>query len=127
MSAAQVSSSNPLAFPLRQVVTVHVPGVGAEEGVHELRLKFGIEGMGALKFKVKDSVQAERPDRVTVPRDRDDDFTEAAIQARQSFVEGYTGQPFEHLKHYSFDPHITAGNVESFIGVAQVPVGVAGR
>ncbi len=126
MSASEVSSSSPLAFPLRHVVTVHVPGVEAGEGVHELRLKFGIEGMGDLKFKVKDSVQADRPDRVTVPRDRDDDFAEGAIQARQAFVEEYTGQSFEHIKRYSFDPHITAGNVESFIGVAQVPIGVAG-
>ena len=124
--AADVSTSAPLAFPLRRVVTVHVPGVEAGEGVHELRLKFGIEGMGELRFKVKDSVQAERPDRVVVPRDSADDFSDDAIAARQRFVEEYTGQAFEHLKHYSFDPHVAAGNVESFIGVAQVPIGVAG-
>ena len=126
LKATEVSSSRPLAFPLRQVVTVHVPGVDAGEGVHELRLKFGIEGMGDLRFKVKDSVQAERPDRVTVPRDREDDFAESAIRDRQQFVEEYTGTAFEHVKHYSFDPHVAAGNVESFIGVAQVPIGVAG-
>ena len=126
LPASEVSASNPLVFALKDVVTVHVPGIQAKEGVHELRLKFGIEGMGDLKFKVKDSVQAERPNRVTVPRDRADDFAEAAIQDRQAFVEEYTGKSFEHIKQYSFDPHITAGNVESFIGVAQVPIGVAG-
>ena len=126
LKATEVSSSTPLAFPLRRVVTVHVPGIRASEGVHELRLKFGIEGMGDLKFKVKDSVQAERPDRVTVPRDRADDFSPEAIRERQAFVEDYTGETFEHLKQYSFDPHIAGGNVESFIGVAQVPIGVAG-
>ena len=124
--ASDVSSASPLDFPLRRVVTVRVPGVNAEEGVHELRLRFAIEGMGDLSFKVKDSVQAERPDRVTVPRDRQDDYAEAAILDRQRFVEAYTGKAFEHVKHYSFDPHIAAGNVESFIGVAQVPIGVAG-
>ncbi|MEM1115836.1 MAG: hydroxymethylglutaryl-CoA reductase [Bacteroidota bacterium] len=126
LSAADVSSSNPVDFPLRKVMTVHVPGVRANEGVHEIRLRFAIEGMGDLKFKVKDSVQAERPDRVTVPRDRQDDYSEAAIQARQRFVEDYTGTSLEHVKSYSFDPHVAAGNVESFIGVAQVPIGVAG-
>ena len=126
MAASDLSSASPLDFPLRRVVTVRVPGVEAGEGVHEIRLRFAIEGMGDLSFKVKDSVQAERPDRVTVPRDRQDDYAEAAIQDRQRFVEDYTGKEFEHVKHYSFDPHIAAGNVESFIGVAQVPIGVAG-
>lgn len=124
--ASEVSSSNPVDFPLRRIVTVHVPGVGAGEGVHELRLRFAIEGMGDLSFKVKDSVQAERPDRVTVPRDREDDYSDAAIAERQAFVEEYTGARFEHIKKHSFDPHILTGNIESFIGVAQVPLGIAG-
>jgi len=32
----------------------------------------------------------------------------------------------EHIGRYSFDPAVLAGNIENFIGVAQVPVGVAG-
>ena len=126
LRATDVSSSSPLDFPLRKVVTVHAPGVEADEGVHEVRLQFAIEGMGDLKFKVKDSVQPDRPDRVTVPRDREDDYSDAAIAARQAFVEEYTGESFEHIKKHSFDPHILTGNIESFIGVAQVPLGVAG-
>ena len=126
LSATEVSSSNPLDFPLRKVVTVHAPGVQANEGVHEIRLQFAIEGMGNLKFKVKDSVQAHRPNRVVVPRDREDDYSDEAIAARQAFVEEYTGSSFEHIKKHSFDPHILTGNIESFIGVAQVPLGVAG-
>ncbi|GAB5534413.1 MAG: hydroxymethylglutaryl-CoA reductase [Rubricoccaceae bacterium] len=126
LHANDVTSSLPLDFPLRRVVTIHVPGVDADEGVHEIRLKFAIEGMGDLKFKVKDSIQAHRPDRVVVPRDREDDYSDAAIAARQAFIEEYTGKTFEHVKKHSFDPHIAAGNVESFIGVAQVPIGVAG-
>lgn len=34
LRASEVSSSNPVDFPLRRVVTVHVPGVEAGEGVH---------------------------------------------------------------------------------------------
>ena len=124
--ASEVSSTRPVDFPLRRVVTVRVPGVEAEEGVHELRLRFAIDGMGELTFKVKDSVQPERPDRVTVPRDAQDDYSDEAIRARQRFVEAYTGHTFEHVPSYSFDPHTLTGNVESFVGVAQVPLGVAG-
>jgi hydroxymethylglutaryl-CoA reductase (NADPH) len=31
-----------------------------------------------------------------------------------------------HIPQYSFDPHVLRGNVENFIGVAQVPIGIAG-
>ena len=126
LRASEVSSTRPVDFPLRRVVTVHVPGVEAGEGVHELRLRFAIDGMGDLKFKVKDSVQTDRPDRVTVPRDLADDYSEEAIAARQRFVEAYTQNKLEHVASYSFDPHVLTGNVESFVGVAQVPIGVAG-
>ncbi|MEO0557893.1 MAG: hydroxymethylglutaryl-CoA reductase [Bacteroidota bacterium] len=126
LKASEVSSTNPVDFPLRRVVTIHVPGIEAGEGVHKIQLRFAIDGMGNLSFKVKDSIQADRPERVTVPRDRQDDYSETAIAARQEFLESYTGTTFEHIKSYSFDPHVAAGNVESFVGVAQVPLGIAG-
>ena len=37
-----------------------------------------------------------------------------------------TGVELEHVAAYSFDPKLTAGNVEQFVGVAQVPIGLAG-
>src|SRR3954462_8933740 len=61
-----------------------------------------------------------------IPRDRDDDYTPEAAETRQRFVEEKTGVELEHVPHYSFDPKLTAGNVEQFVGVAQVPIGLAG-
>src|SRR3954449_1670857 len=61
-----------------------------------------------------------------IPRDRDDDYTPEAAEARQRFVRERTGVELEHVPHYSFDPKLTAGNVEQFVGVAQVPIGLAG-
>jgi hydroxymethylglutaryl-CoA reductase (NADPH) len=61
-----------------------------------------------------------------IPRDREDDYTGEAVQARNDFVRERTGVELEHIPHYSFDPKLTAGNVEQFIGVAQVPIGLAG-
>ena len=37
-----------------------------------------------------------------------------------------TGVAVQHIDKYSFDPHITNGNVEHFTGVAQIPIGLAG-
>jgi hydroxymethylglutaryl-CoA reductase (NADPH) len=61
-----------------------------------------------------------------VPRDPDNDYTREAAGARRDFVREQTGVDLEHVSSYSFDPDLTAGNVEHFTGVAQIPLGVAG-
>jgi hydroxymethylglutaryl-CoA reductase (NADPH) len=126
VAASDVSAAAPVDFPLRRVVTVHVPGVEVHEGVHEVRLRFEIDGMGEIAFSVTDSVQTPHPEIARVPRDPADDYSPAAIEARQRFAEQYSGETFEHLKRYSFDPHTLGGNVEAFTGVAQIPIGIAG-
>ena len=64
--------------------------------------------------------------RVPVPRDPDDDYTRDAAQRRREFATERTGASLEHVGSYSFDPAIATGNVEQFMGVAQVPIGLAG-
>ena len=64
--------------------------------------------------------------RVPVPRDRENDYTPEAARARREFVRERTGAELEHVSSYSFDPGILAGNVEQFLGVAQVPIRLAG-
>jgi hydroxymethylglutaryl-CoA reductase (NADPH) len=64
--------------------------------------------------------------RVPVPRDTDDDYTHEAARRRAEFVRKKTGASLEHVSSYSFDPAMLSGNVEHFVGVAQVPIGVAG-
>ena len=64
--------------------------------------------------------------RVPVPRDPDDDFTRDAAQRRREFATERTGASLEHVGSYSFDPATATGNVEQFMGVAQVPIGLAG-
>ncbi|MEM1056819.1 MAG: hydroxymethylglutaryl-CoA reductase [Bacteroidota bacterium] len=128
LAASDVSSSSPIEFPLRQVVHVQAQGVEVDEGVHEVRLEFEIEGMGNLKFKVKDSVRAERPaqEDKKVPRDTSDDYTREAADVRRQFVEEKTGATLTHISGYSIDPGTLNGNVEAFTGVAQIPLGIAG-
>lgn len=67
------------------------------------------------------------PPRVPVPRDRNDDYTEAAAQSRRDFLlQQRPGSRIDHIGHYSLPPSSLRGNVELFAGVAQVPIGVAG-
>jgi hydroxymethylglutaryl-CoA reductase (NADPH) len=64
--------------------------------------------------------------RVPVPRDRDNDYTREAAEQRREFAEAQSATSLEHVSSYSFDPGILTGNVEQFLGVAQVPIGLAG-
>ena len=61
-----------------------------------------------------------------IPRDKTDDRSGPAVVARQQFVEQTSGTPLKHVSQFSFDPHVTACNIENFTGVAQVPMGFAG-
>src|SRR4051794_11358368 len=64
--------------------------------------------------------------RVPVPRDRENDYTREATEARREFIQEQTDASLEHAATYSVDPATLTGNVEQFVGVAQVPVGLAG-
>ncbi len=61
-----------------------------------------------------------------VPRRNDDNFSLEAIAERQRFVEAETGVSLKHLTAGSLDPATLPGNVENPLGVAQVPIGLAG-
>ncbi|MTD45782.1 hydroxymethylglutaryl-CoA reductase [Conexibacter sp. W3-3-2] len=67
-----------------------------------------------------------RPGRVAVPRDRENDYSREAAAMRRAFAQERTGAALEHVGSYSFDPAVLAGNIEHFVGVAQVPIGLAG-
>ena len=61
-----------------------------------------------------------------IPRDRANDYTREMAETRQRFAEEQSGVKLHHVNHYSIDPGVLPGNIENFMGVAQVPVGLAG-
>lgn len=126
IDASSISESNKLDFPLKGSFDVICAVDTLEEGKHEIGIEFQVDPLGKLKFKVEDGLSAESENRVVIPRNRHDDYSEEAIQTRQKFVEEFTGGKIEHMKHYSWDPHLANGNCEHFTGVIQVPVGFAG-
>jgi len=122
----EVSEDRPVDFPVRQVVHVVARSEKLEKGKHEIEVAFESKPFGKLKFSVQDSIADRKEDGKKIPRDEADDYGEAAIAARQEFVERFTGARMNHVKHYSFDPHALKGNCEHFTGVAQIPIGFAG-
>ena len=68
----------------------------------------------------------EQRSQVAIPRRKDGDYTREAAAERRAFLAERAGAKLGHVAAYSFDPALLPGNVENFIGVAQVPIGLAG-
>ena len=113
-------------FPLRNVMHLRIAGLKLDKGTrHQISLDFDSD-FGKLAFTVKDGLSDQKSDRVTVPYDKEDDYGQKAIRARQEFVTKFSGAKPNHITKYSMDPATLQGNVEAFTGVAQVPIGFAG-
>jgi hydroxymethylglutaryl-CoA reductase (NADPH) len=61
-----------------------------------------------------------------LPRDRDNDYSSEAALKRREFIENQTGVDLHHVGQYSFDAAVVQGNIENFVGVVQLPLGIAG-
>jgi hydroxymethylglutaryl-CoA reductase (NADPH) len=65
-------------------------------------------------------------ERTPIPRDPQNDYTPEMAERRAQFLREQTGVGLKHVRRASFDPGVLPGNIENFIGVAQVPIGLAG-
>lgn len=61
-----------------------------------------------------------------IPRNQDDDYSREMASQRAAFVTAMTGATLDTVSSYTIDPAVTHGNIENFIGAAQVPIGIAG-
>lgn len=61
-----------------------------------------------------------------IPRNKENDYTREAAETRREFAKEQTNADLNHIGKYSFDPSVLPGNIENFIGAAQVPIGLAG-
>ncbi|WJG09123.1 hydroxymethylglutaryl-CoA reductase [Aliiglaciecola sp. LCG003] len=61
-----------------------------------------------------------------IPRNTMNDYSNEWAQKRREYLTQQTGTELPHTGHYSIDPAALPGNIENFIGVVQMPVGIAG-
>ena len=122
----QITAAQPLSFPLRHTLQIVAKAPALPLGKHEIEIVFDSKPFGKLKLSVQDAIAEQKLDAKKIPRDADDDYSDRAIQARQAFAEDFTGAKLHHVRQHSFDPHLVQGNCEHFMGVAQIPLGIAG-
>ena len=124
--ADQLPSDPATEFALGTLLTLDLAIEPLAAGEHEIELAFAAEPFGKLEFKVRDTLRTGERDPDAIPRDPGDDYSEAIIKERQSFVEKKAGHALDHITRYSIDPGATRGNLEHFTGAAQIPLGIAG-
>lgn len=64
--------------------------------------------------------------RRSIPRSPENDYSEDIVLERRAFVENICDTKLDHVSRSSFDMGLLKGNIENPIGVAQVPLGIAG-
>jgi hydroxymethylglutaryl-CoA reductase (NADPH) len=125
--ASDITIDSPLPFHIGQKVDVYVHGTFLEmDRTYMIELSFRTRKFGILTFDVEDHVTPPLKKKVSIPYDKESNYEDEIIKKRQDFVRDYSGVELEHVSSYSFDPHLTKGNIENFTGVAQVPIGFAG-
>lgn len=112
-------------LPMLAEVVVRIHGLELAEGRHDIAATFHAEPFGELSFEAHDVVTAPGG-RDGIPRSRTDDHSGEAVEARRRYVAARTGVELQHVAAASYDPHETQGNIEHLVGVAQVPIGIAG-
>ncbi|MBI3803393.1 MAG: PilZ domain-containing protein [Nitrospirae bacterium] len=83
-----------------------------------------ISDLLSTDFEPEDRASLSRAD--LVPKQKEIDYTLAAAKTRREWLSAKTGATLNHIAVFSEDPKNMQGNIENFIGVTQVPIGVAG-
>ena len=125
-AVTDVTPEQAVNFPLGTLLVLDLQINVLEEGEHRIELVFRVAPFGKLTLTVSDQLQTHHRSPEAIPRDVENDYDEAIIEARQRFVTERSGVELAHIPAYSFDPKLTRGNIEHFTGVAQVPLGLAG-
>ena len=124
--AIDIASESGLYLPIGGAIKVRVEMPPLEDGEHQLDLDFQCRPFGNLRVRIDASLSRADKEEPSIPRDPADNYSEQAVEERRNFLRRHCTQSFEHVFRDSYDPHLTRGNVENFIGTAQIPLGLAG-
>lgn len=64
--------------------------------------------------------------QIKIPRNVENDHTDEMATKRRAFLQEQTGCQLKYTGEYSIPTEALPGNIENFIGIVQMPVGIAG-
>ncbi len=77
-------------------------------------------------FDNKEVLEKVEIETERVPHDARSDYTKDFVRKRREWLSKKTGTEFTHVSYFSTEPGQFRGNIENFVGVAQVPIGIVG-
>jgi hydroxymethylglutaryl-CoA reductase (NADPH) len=127
LSPGEISDKNPLPFEMGEKMEIKAKTEPIEEkGSCPISVLISTDPFGELNITVEDSIGTDEEPRSSVPYDKDDNYSDSIIRERKYYLKRNCEISPEHLFRYSIEPETTKGNIENFVGVSQVPVGLAG-
>ena len=126
LAPTQVSAEQPIPFPLRSSLTVDTGAPPLPCARHEIEIAFTARPFGEFTLNIADTLAEQGLSGLHIPRSEADDYDDETIRRRRELIEQRRGLRLRHVANQSFDPHMARGNCENFVGVAQVPIGLAG-
>lgn len=83
--------------------------------------------MKSIKMAAKKRGKLSLPGEIRrIPKKGKTDYSQPAVEARIQWLRDETGVQLNFINRYSEPTETFAGNIENFIGTAQVPIGIAG-
>lgn len=131
IAVGDISEQNPLVFSLRRSVRVRARAKSLQVGKHTIQITLHTQPFGLITLTVDDELQPDQPEKSmsqppVIPRDPVDDYSPTALRQRRQFLAEFSKTNPQHILQHSFDPTRAKGHCENFVGVAQVPIGLAG-
>jgi hydroxymethylglutaryl-CoA reductase (NADPH) len=93
---------------------------------NHLSITLTLAPFGSVTVDIEDVVREHRDEGAGIPRDAYDNLSAPIIQQRQQYVREQCDADAPTLFDYQSSTESFNGNIENFIGLAQVPVGLAG-
>lgn len=98
-------------------------------GYADLATDAQVEKLGEVFFKpleTKEFLENIKVEIERVPHDAKLNYTKDFVAKRREWLSEKTGVKFLHISYFSTESEDYRGNVENFVGAAQVPIGVVG-
>lgn len=138
--AKEINGGMVLDFPLRKTFSVFIDGIGSipEKSSYKIEISLRSSPFGWLDLKFEDQLSTGSQESSSpatgsgkkeldhIPRHPEHDYDESMIERRREYLADFTGKQPQHLALPTYEPAVLEGNCEHFVGVAQVPLGIAG-
>lgn len=98
-------------------------------GYADIALEKQAEDLGRVltkPFDNKELLEGVKIEIERVPHNARSNYTKEFVTRRREWLSGKAGVKFSHISYFSSEPEEFRGNIENFVGVAQVPIGIVG-